>query len=69
VLAVPVAPRDWTDNLADVADELIALSTPSPFWAVGQWYERFAQTTDEEVLAILREHADAAEPTEREEDR
>ena len=69
VLAVPVAPRDWTDNLADVADELIALSTPSPFWAVGQWYERFAQTTDEEVLAILREHADDARPTEREEDR
>ena len=56
VLAVPVAPADWTENLADVADELIALHTPSPFFAVGQWYERFAQTTDEEVLRILRDH-------------
>ena len=68
VLAVPVAPRVWTDNLADVADELIALTTPSPFFAVGQWYERFGQTTDEEVLAILREHL-GTRPTEREEDR
>jgi putative phosphoribosyl transferase len=57
VLAVPVAPPDWTAGLADVADQLIALTTPSPFFAVGRWYERFAQTTDEEVLAILRQHA------------
>jgi putative phosphoribosyl transferase len=69
VLAVPVAPRDWTESLADVADELIALSTPSPFFAVGQWYEHFAQTTDEEVLATLREHATGSSPTEREEHR
>ena len=69
VLAVPVAPRDWTDNLADVADELIALTTPSPFFAVGQWYDRFAQTSDEEVLTILREHTPHTTPTEREEDR
>jgi putative phosphoribosyl transferase len=69
VLAVPVAPRDWTENLTDVADELIALSTPSPFFAVGQWYERFAQTTDEEVLTILSEHATGTRTTEREENR
>jgi predicted phosphoribosyltransferase len=66
VLAVPVAPRDWTDNLVDVADELIALSTPSPFWAVGQWYERFGQTSDDEVLAILREYAPDPTSTARE---
>jgi putative phosphoribosyl transferase len=68
VLAVPVAPRDWTDNLADVADELIALITPSPFFAVGQWYERFAQTSDDEVLAILRDHLPDPRPPQREED-
>jgi putative phosphoribosyl transferase len=71
VLAVPVAPRDWADGLHDVADELIALQTPSPFFAVGQWYEQFAQTSDDEVLAILRAHApDTQDRTDqREEDR
>jgi putative phosphoribosyl transferase len=69
VLAVPVAPRNWTEHLADVADELIALTTPSPFFAVGQWYERFAQTTDDEVLAILRDHPSDTNPPQREEDR
>jgi putative phosphoribosyl transferase len=67
VLAVPVAPRDWADGLADVADELIALTTPSPFFAVGQWYERFGQTSDDEVLAILRAYDPPTRPTEREE--
>jgi putative phosphoribosyl transferase len=69
VLAVPVAPRDWTVKHADVADELIALTTPSPFFAVGRWYERFGQTTDAEVLALLREHARIPESIQREEDR
>ncbi|MFC0681636.1 phosphoribosyltransferase [Lysobacter korlensis] len=69
VLAVPVAPRDWTDGLADVADELIALQTPSPFFAVGQWYERFGQTSDDEVLATLRDHPGTDQPHQREEDR
>lgn len=67
VLAVPVAPRGWTDRLADVADELIALATPAPFFAVGQWYERFGQTSDDEVLAILRDSDQPGPPTEREE--
>ena len=72
VLAVPVAPRDWTVGLADVADELIALHTPSPFFAVGQWYERFGQTSDDEVLAILHAHAattDQHKQDQREEER
>jgi putative phosphoribosyl transferase len=56
VLAVPVAAPDWTDRLGDVADELIALATPDPFRAVGQWYEHFGQTPDDEVLQILRRH-------------
>jgi putative phosphoribosyl transferase len=71
VLAVPVAPRNWADNLTDVADELIALTTPSPFFAVGKWYERFAQTTDDEVLATLRDHtaSQPPPPPQREDDR
>jgi predicted phosphoribosyltransferase len=31
---------------------------PQPFYAVGQWYERFDQVDDDEVITILRGHAD-----------
>lgn len=53
VLAVPVAPRDWTDRLAGFADELISVSTPSRFQAIGHFYDDFAQTGDDEVIACL----------------
>jgi putative phosphoribosyl transferase len=36
-----------------VADEYICLETPRGFFAVGQWYTDFAQTTDDEVIALL----------------
>lgn len=57
VLAVPVAPPDWKSRLHGEAEHFIALETPEPFFAVGQWYENFAQTTDDEVIACLREAA------------
>ena len=53
VLAVPVAPTDWTDRLGDVADELVAVDTPAYFMAVGQHYRDFDQTTDDEVIHCL----------------
>ena len=53
VLAVPVAPPDWTSRFDGDADELIALETPEPFYAVGQVYRDFSQTTDTEVLEYL----------------
>ena len=53
MLAVPVAPPDWTSRFAGDADELIALETPKPFYAVGQAYRDFSQTTDGEVLEFL----------------
>ena len=53
VLAVPVAPPEWTEDLRDEADELVAVESPTPFRAVGLWYSRFEQTTDDEVLAAL----------------
>ncbi|MFJ9771333.1 phosphoribosyltransferase family protein [Kitasatospora sp. NPDC101157] len=55
VLAVPVAPRDWTDRLTEVADELVCVDTPSPFFAIGEFYADFSQTGDEEVLRLLAE--------------
>jgi predicted phosphoribosyltransferase/dienelactone hydrolase len=53
VLAVPVAPPDWTERLAGEADELLCLETPADFFAIGQFYAEFAQTSDEEVLDWL----------------
>lgn len=53
VLAVPVAPPDWHVGIGDAADEFVCLATPERFFAVGQWYADFSQTTDEEVIAIL----------------
>lgn len=53
VLAVPVAPQDWQAGFGDAADEYVCLETPERFFAVGQWYSDFSQTTDEEVVAFL----------------
>lgn len=59
VLAVPVAPRDTVDDLAAVADEVVAAATPEPFLAVGTWYQDFAQVSDAEVESILEAAARA----------
>jgi len=53
IVAVPVAPPDWEGRLRGVADELVAVETPSPYFAVGQWYDRFDQTSDDEVTELL----------------
>jgi putative phosphoribosyl transferase len=64
VLAVPVAPRGWVHRLTDVADELVSVDTPRSFFAIGQFYEDFAPTTDEEVRDCLRQKytAESREP-------
>jgi putative phosphoribosyl transferase len=53
VLAVPVAPADWTSRLAEAADEFICVETPEPFGAIGPFYVDFSQTTDDEVARCL----------------
>lgn len=53
VVAVPVAPPDSVGNLERAADEFIALATPAPFFAVGQFYAAFEQVPDAEVREIL----------------
>lgn len=55
VLAVPVAPEDAVSLLREHADEVVALEVPEVFYAVGQFYERFGQTEDAEVEALLRD--------------
>ena len=54
VLAAPVAPLDTVHELIEVADAVVVVSTPSPFYAIGPWYDEFTQTTDDEVRALLR---------------
>lgn len=53
VAAVPVAPPDSVPTLEAEADEVVVLSTPVLFFAVGQFYEDFSQVSDEEVQDIL----------------
>lgn len=53
ILAVPVAPGQAMARLAKEADEVVALATPEPFFAVGQWYEEFPQTSDGQVVELL----------------
>jgi putative phosphoribosyl transferase len=54
VLAVPVAPRESVAEMATIADEVVALETPSPFYAVGEWYADFSQTPDDAVVSLLQ---------------
>lgn len=53
VLAVPVASPDVADRLRSEVDEVVCLSTPQLFSAVGEWYRDFSQTSDEEVVSLL----------------
>jgi putative phosphoribosyl transferase len=53
IVAVPVAALQTCDDLRSLADDVICAYTPEPFYAVGLWYEDFAQTTDEEVRELL----------------
>src|SRR5881227_1824360 len=53
VVAVPVGPPDTCHEIEEQADEAICLSTPEFFQAVGQYYEDFSQTTDEDVRELL----------------
>ena len=53
ILAIPVAPSDSIRKLKPLVDELLCLSTPAIFWAVGQFYQEFDQVEDNEVIRIL----------------
>jgi len=57
VVAVPVAPNEVCQRVAQRVDELVCLLRPEDFWAVGLWYENFAQTTDAQVRTLLEEAA------------
>ncbi len=53
VAAVPVAPRESLWQVSKVADRVVCLATPEPFYAVGFHYVGFEQLSDEDVLGYL----------------
>ncbi|MBE9067231.1 phosphoribosyltransferase [Leptolyngbya cf. ectocarpi LEGE 11479] len=60
VAAVPVGPRSRCLALEADVDRIVCLTTPEPFYAIGLWYENFAQTTDEQVRNLLAKQLAAA---------
>ncbi len=62
VVAVPVGAPETCAEFRGAADEVVCGQTPEPFYAVGIWYEDFAQTTDEEVRELLERAAGASAP-------
>jgi putative phosphoribosyl transferase len=54
VVAVPVAPAQTCHELRGLADDVICLEAPNPFYAVGFWYVDFQQVSDDEVRSLLK---------------
>ena len=54
VIAVPVGSTSAIGELKKEADDVVCLYTPESFYAIGEFYEDFAQTTDEEVASLLK---------------
>lgn len=57
VLAVPVAPPESVERLAQDADEVVCLYAPEAFYAVGEWYRDFGQVSDAQVTELLERAA------------
>jgi predicted phosphoribosyltransferase len=65
VLAVPVCAAETAERLSGLADEVVCAETPPQFYAVGQWYDDFSQTTDDEVLELLARFRSGSAPDRR----
>ena len=63
VVATPTVARTTYDEMRPEADDVVAVLMPEEFYGVGQWYEDFSQTTDEEVRALLALSAQPSQPT------
>jgi predicted phosphoribosyltransferase len=60
VAAAPVAAPDTLEQLRQEVDAAVCVHAPEDFSSVGEWYEDFEQTTDEEVRELLEKSAHAA---------
>ncbi len=64
IVAAPVAARETYQEFKNLADEIVCVQTPAHFEGVGQWYDDFTQTSDEEVRLLLEQGAKfGLEPT------
>jgi predicted phosphoribosyltransferase len=54
VVAVPVAPLSACRRIVRLADRLVCVSPVRRFLSIGDWYDDFSQTSDEEVCRLLR---------------
>ena len=66
IVAVPVGSPDTCREFAAIADDIICARAPEHFAAVGQWYDDFRQTTDEEVRELLQTAASERPASEHE---
>lgn len=57
IVGVPVAPRTTCAWLEREADELVVVNEPVEFYAVGEFYEDFRSTDDEEIIQLLARNA------------
>ncbi|HTU38370.1 MAG TPA: phosphoribosyltransferase [Acidimicrobiales bacterium] len=57
VLAAPVVSRPALRSVRRVCDDVVYVAAPDPFFAVGEWYQDFSQTTDDEVIRLLQRAA------------
>lgn len=55
VVAAPVAPPETYELIQKLVQEVVCLITPDPLHSIGQWYEDFSQTSDQEVCRLLAE--------------
>jgi len=63
IFAAPVAPPSAIEEVGEDADEVVVLETPAAFYAIGQFYDDFTQTDDDEVVELLaRAHVGAPLP-------
>ena len=54
IVAVPVGPPDTVQKFSRLADRVVCLRMPEPFYAIGEFYDDFEQTEDEEVIKLLK---------------
>ena len=64
VVAAPVATQGAVARLQEIADEVVVVSTPAEFMSISQFYEDFAQVTDDEVARLLQTVNQSHEPLE-----
>jgi putative phosphoribosyl transferase len=53
IVATPVASKHSVNELSEIADQVITITTPDELFAIGSFYENFRQLTDEDVIDIL----------------